>query len=124
MTGAIADVDSVLNAGNINPGGAWNTKETQFTGDLLGVGTKSGGSAYNVADLGLSTTFSPFSYFKRSDRIDWRTETSSKGGLFTNVDVDMENGTADKLLIAGISPVPGVWMSTPMRCFQIRAPIF
>ncbi|MGV0820663.1 autotransporter outer membrane beta-barrel domain-containing protein [Martelella sp. AMO21009] len=105
VTGAIADVDSVLNAGSIDPGGAWNTIATTFTGDLAGVG--SAGSAYDVADLGLSTAFSPFSYFKRSDRIDWRTESASKGGLFTNLDVDMEHGTADRLTIAG--DFAGTW---------------
>ena len=107
VTGAIADVDGVLNAGSINPGGAWNTISTTFTGDLLGVGTKAGGSAYDVADFGLSSTFSPFSYFKRSDRFDWRTDTSSSGGLLTDVDVDMENGTADTVLIEG--DFAGTW---------------
>ncbi|AQZ53465.1 hypothetical protein Mame_04170 [Martelella mediterranea DSM 17316] len=105
VTGAIADVDAVLNAGSIDPGGAWNTIATTFTGALAGIG--SSGSAYDVADLGLSTTFSPFSYFKRSDRIDWRTESASKGGLFTNLDVDMEHGTADRLTIEG--DFAGTW---------------
>ncbi|TNB46686.1 autotransporter outer membrane beta-barrel domain-containing protein [Martelella lutilitoris] len=107
VTGHIADAGSILNAGSINPGGTWSTVRTRVTGDLLGVGTKDAGSAYDVADLGLSTTFSPFSYFDRSKRVDWRTENSSKGGLLTGLDVDMENGTADTLLIEG--DFAGTW---------------
>ena len=107
VTGHIADAGSILNAGNISPGGQWNTVRTRVTGDLVGVGTKDAGSAYDVADLGLSTTFSPFSYFDRSNRIDWRTENSSKGGLLTGLDVDMENGTADTLLVEG--DFAGTW---------------
>ncbi|TCT33014.1 autotransporter outer membrane beta-barrel domain-containing protein [Martelella mediterranea] len=107
VTGHIADAGGILNAGNINPGGEWNTIQTRVTGDLLGIGTFDSGSAYDASDLGLSGTFSPFSYFKRSNRIDWRTENSSKGGLLTGLDVDMENDTADKVLVEG--DFAGTW---------------
>lgn len=107
VTGAMADLDAVLNAGTINPGGAGHVMQTIFTGDLLGVGTHSAGSLYDAAELGLSTAFSPFSYFSRSDRNDWRTADTSRGGLISDLDVDMENGTADRLLIRG--DLAGTW---------------
>ncbi len=106
-TGAIADVDAVLNAGTMDIGGEWNLIETTVTGDLVGIGTKDAGSAYDVASLGLSTEFSPFGYFRRSEQQDWRTATSSRGGLISGLDVDMEHGLADKLLVRG--DFAGTW---------------
>ena len=101
VTGAIADVDGIVNAGTMDIGGGWNTIETRVTGDLVGVGTADAGSPYDVADLGLPATFSPFSYYHRSEKLDWRTSTASKGGLLAGLDVDMESGLADKLVIQG-----------------------
>nr|WP_244629787.1 autotransporter outer membrane beta-barrel domain-containing protein [Martelella limonii] len=101
VTGAIADVDGIVNAGTMDIGGEWNTMETTVTGDLVGVGTANAGSPYDAADLGLSTEFSPFSYYRRSEKLDWRTASASKGGLISGLDVDMEKSTADALLVRG-----------------------
>ena len=101
VTGAVADLDGIVNAGTMDIGGEWNTIETTVTGDLVGVGTADAGSPYDVADLGLPATFSPFSYYHRSEKLDWRTPSASKGGLLAGLDVDMERGLADKLLIQG-----------------------
>ncbi|AJY45863.1 autotransporter outer membrane beta-barrel domain-containing protein [Martelella endophytica] len=101
VTGAIADVDGIVNAGTMDIGGEWNTIETTVTGDLVGVGTADAGSPYDAADLGLPATFSPFSYSHCSEKLDWRTSTASRGGLIAGLDVDMERVLADKLLIQG-----------------------
>ncbi|AJY45688.1 hypothetical protein TM49_08355 [Martelella endophytica] len=106
-TGAIAGLDTVLNAGAINVGGEGTIQQTVFSGDLVGVGTSSAGSAYDAATIGLSPQFSTFDYYTRAAKNSWRTADASKGGLITGLDVDMENGTADALLVSG--DFAGTW---------------
>ncbi|WP_246739674.1 autotransporter outer membrane beta-barrel domain-containing protein [Martelella sp. HB161492] len=101
VTGAIADIDAVVNAGTIDLGGEWNTVETRITGDLVGVGTSDLGSVYDAASLGLATDFSAFSYYSGNQERIWRSAKSSRGGLLAGLDVDMEKGTSDRLHVEG-----------------------
>ncbi|TPW28936.1 autotransporter outer membrane beta-barrel domain-containing protein [Martelella alba] len=101
VTGAIADIDAIVNAGTIDLGGAWNTVETRITGDLVGVGTSDLGSAYDAASLGLSTDFNAFSYYSGDQKQTWRSAKSSRGGLLASLDVDMEKGAGDRLHVEG-----------------------
>jgi hypothetical protein len=105
-TGAIADLDTVLNAGSINIGGAGTTLQTTVTGDLVGV-SSSPSATFNTAALGMSSVFTPVSYFEGLDEKNWRSPNASMGGLITGLDVDMERGTSDALLVRG--DLAGTW---------------
>ncbi|WP_319520509.1 autotransporter outer membrane beta-barrel domain-containing protein [uncultured Martelella sp.] len=100
-TGAIAGLDTVLNAGAIDIGGEGAIQRTVFSGDLVGIGTSAAGSVYDAATAGIAPTFSDFEYYSRATKNSWRTADASKGGLITGLDVDMENGMADALLVSG-----------------------
>ncbi|WP_018699602.1 autotransporter outer membrane beta-barrel domain-containing protein [Amorphus coralli] len=107
VTGAIADLDTVLNAGSINIGGTDRFLQTQVTGDLLGLGTSGSGSAIDVNAAGLKQAFAAAHYYSGIERRIWRDETSSRGGLLTGVDLDMEYGEADQLIVRG--DFAGTW---------------
>ncbi|TPW29987.1 autotransporter outer membrane beta-barrel domain-containing protein [Martelella alba] len=106
-TGVIAGLSTVLNSGQINIGGEGNIQQTVFTGDLIGVGSSDYGSTYDAETLGLSSLFSAFSYYSGTTKTSWSTTSSSKGGLITGLDVDMENGISDTIVVEG--DFAGTW---------------
>ncbi|TPW28096.1 autotransporter outer membrane beta-barrel domain-containing protein, partial [Martelella alba] len=100
-TGVIAGLDTVLNSGIVNLGGEGNVIQTVFSGDLVGIGSSDYGSTYDAETLGLDTAFTAFTYNSRSTVKNWSTATSSSGGLISGLDVDMEGGTGDTLVVEG-----------------------
>ncbi|MEW5421708.1 autotransporter outer membrane beta-barrel domain-containing protein [Amorphus sp. 3PC139-8] len=101
VTGAIADVDALLNAGTLNVGGSDRFQQTLVTGDLVGVGTSERGSPYDVGDVGMDRIFSEVSYYAGRTKQIWRDGTTSRGGLLSGIDVDMAAGTSDQLVVRG-----------------------
>ncbi|WP_108659636.1 autotransporter outer membrane beta-barrel domain-containing protein [Acuticoccus kandeliae] len=107
VTGAVVGLSSVLNAGTIDVGGTGNTVRTIFAGDLVGVGTADLGSAFDVGDLAMARAFTPLSHHSERGVRNWRTETASRGGLITGLDIDMRAGTNDRLVVRG--DFAGTW---------------
>ncbi|TPW27897.1 autotransporter outer membrane beta-barrel domain-containing protein, partial [Martelella alba] len=101
ITGSIVGLDTVLNSGIINLGGEGNVIQTVFSGDLVGIGSSDYGSTYDAETLGLEAAFTAFTYNSRSTVKNWSTATSSSGGLISGLDVDMEGGTGDTLVVEG-----------------------
>ncbi len=99
VSGQLANVDTIYNAGTIDIGGTGTTLKTVVTGDLIGVGSE--GSRYTVADLGMNRRFEAVSYHDRTGTKTWRSATTSQGGFIDNVDVDMEKGVNDQLVVQG-----------------------